>query len=476
MPDAASPTATAPPEFQVRLSGDKLTMLVTMPDPHRSLEGAAARLALELPPLELAVDVGEDILRDLIAAACAPGEHLVDHPLLTGDPPVPPRDGEIQWQDDYFATGFARDEETNRLDYWERAERRAVTQDQLLAVVLLPRDGIPGRTLQGNEIPVSKPKPVRLRAGKGVRTEELDDRLNLYAAVSGRLSHKDGTVTVDDVYTIRGDVCLETGNVHHTGALVVQGDVKEGARIDCEGDVLVKGLVEPCDIACGGNLTVGGGIVGDQDHRIDVVGSVQARYLNDVILRSGGDVVVTSQIDHSEVETLGKVLIPKGRIAGGCIKAYRGITVGHAGAASATGTVLMPGCDWRLLAKRRDREATIIQLQEIRDQIKQRIDRTVADGVFDDAARQQIEDFKAKLVKIDRALQAAVAAMDEQQAESQRDGVREVAVLAALWSGVTFKLGQATVVSDRNYDLPRLVTLRRDKARILPMAEPDPTV
>ena len=47
--DAPSATASAPPEFEVRLSGDKLSMRVTMPDPHRSLEGAAARLALELP-------------------------------------------------------------------------------------------------------------------------------------------------------------------------------------------------------------------------------------------------------------------------------------------------------------------------------------------------------------------------------------------------------------------------------------------
>ena len=54
---------------------------------------------------------------------------------------------------------------------------------------------------------------------------------------------------------------------------------------------------------------------------------------------------------------------------------------------------------------------------------------------------------------------------------NQKDAVREVSVLITLWSGVSFQLGTSKVISDRSYDLPRLVTLRRDKARILPMGE-----
>ncbi len=467
----ATITADAPPKFEVRLSGDKLSLLVTVPDPHKSLPGSAARLALDLPPLELAEEIGEDILAELLAQACEPGQHLLDFPLLTGQMPKPPRDGEIQWQDDFFATGFALDEENDRLDYWQRAEKRAVEAEQLLAVVLLPQDGKPGITLQGNEVPVPKPKNARLRAGKGVRATEQEDCILVHAAVSGRINHKDGTVTVDDVYTVRGDVCLETGNIHHTGALVVQGDVKEGACIDCEGDVYIKGMVEPCTIACGSNLTVGGGIVGDEEHRIDVVGTVQARYLNDVILRSGGDVMITSQIDHSSVETLGQVLVPKGRIAGGTTVAYKGMRIGHAGSAGATGTLLMAGVDWRLIEKQRDRKAKMVQLQEIREELTRRIDHTVAQGIFDEEQRTKIAEIKVKTEKIDKALQAESDVQAKENEESTREAVREVAVLISLWTSVTFQLGSAKVVSDRNYDLPRLVSLRRDKARILPMGD-----
>lgn len=471
--DQVTVTTEAPPEFELRFSGDKLSLLVTMADPHQDLAASAARIAEELPSLELAAEVDADTIAELLAQACEPGQRLDNHPLLTGQMPEAPRDGEIQWQEDFFATGFARNEENDRLDYWQRAENRAVNAEQLLAVVLLPLEGKPGITLQGNEVPVPKPRPARLRAGKGVKATEQDDRILIHATVSGRITHKDGTVSVDDVYTVRGNVGLETGNITHTGALVVQGDVKEGARIECEGDVMIKGMVEPSNINCGGNLTVGGGIVGDRDHRIDVVGTVQARYLNDVVLRASGDVMVTSQIDHSEVETLGQVLVPKGRIAGGVIKAYKGVHVGHAGAAKAAGTVIMAGVDWRLIAKQRDRRTKMIQLQEIREELNRRIDRAVANGVFNDEHRAAIDDMALKVAKIDKALQAESEVFAGENEESAREAVREVVILIALWSGVTFQLGTAKVVSDRSYDLPRLVTLRRDKARILPMGEPD---
>jgi len=471
MSDSLATTTDAPPVFGVRLSGDKLTLHVSAADPHADLDGTAARIARELPPLELAVEVGEDLLRDLLAKACQPGQHLVDHPLLSGDPPVPPRDGEIQWQGDFFATGFVCDEENDRVDYWERAERRAVTLGQLIAVLLLPLEGKPGRTLQGNEIPVPKPRPARLRAGKGVRTESRDDRVHYHAAVAGRLHHKDGTVTVDEVYTIRGDVGLETGNIHHTGALVVQGDVKECARIRCDGDILVKGLIEPADIVCGGNLTVNGGIVGDAEHAIEVDGDVQARYLNEVTLRCGGDVTITSQIDHSDVATRSRVLIPKGRIAGGTVKAYGGIQVGHAGSAGATGTVLIPGADWRLEAVQQERRARMQKLQDARELLTKTIATTLAKGQPDAARQATLDRVRAKIDQVEQALKTESETQNREAEESIRGAVREVAVLVTLWAGVTFRIGASQLTSDRTYELPRLVALRRDKVRILPMGE-----
>jgi len=472
MTDAQTASSTAaPPTFEVRLSSDRLLVLVTAADPHADLAGCAARIARDLIPLELAVEVEVEVLHDLLVDACRPGEDLVEYPLLTGDLPVPPRDGEIQWQDDYFAEGFVIDEESGQVDYWERAEKRALAADQLFAIVLSPVEGTPGRTLQGEEVPVAKAGTVRLRAGKGVRTEEQEDRVLYYAAVAGRLQQKDSTVTVDEVYLIRGDAGLETGNITHTGTLMIQGDVKENVRIQCDGDIVVKGLIEPADIVCGGSLTVSGGIMGDEEHRIEVAGSIEARYLNDVNARCGGDLVITSQIDHSQVECRGAVRAPKGRIAGSTVKAYRGIQVANAGASGATGTLLMPGFDYELEACLQLRRSRMVKLQAARDKLNKSLLGLLVGGPQDTAREKVADQVRAKLAQVEQALKNEAAALDREIEDSQRDSVREVAVLSNLWSGVTIRIGQSQTTSDRNTDMPRLVALRRDKVRILPMGD-----
>jgi uncharacterized protein len=461
----------APSEFSVRLSTDRLRLYVSAPDPHADLANTAARLSRELPGLDLAVDIGIETLLELLSQACRPGEHLIEFPLLTGEEPQPPRDGKIQWQDDFFAEGFVVDEESGKIDYWERAEKRAVSEGQLLAVLLLPQEGKPGRTLLGDEVPVPKPTSVRLRAGKGVRTEEQQDRVLYQASTVGRIHLKDGTVSVDEVYMIRGDVGLETGNIEHNGTLVIQGDVKENVRIECDGEIMIKGMVEPADIVCGGSLTVGGGIVGDKAHRIEVKGTLEARYLNDVNVRCGGDVTITSQIDHSQVECSGKVTVLKGRIAGGMVKAYQGIEVGNAGASGARGTVLIPGACWQYEEKNTERKDRLVKLQTVRDKINATIAQLMVLGELEAPHQQTLDQLKTKLVQVERGIENETAIQARESEEHLRGAVREVAVLIQLYAGVTFRIGKSQTTSDRNYEMPRLVALRRDKVRILPMGE-----
>jgi uncharacterized protein (DUF342 family) len=464
-------TTAAMPTIEVRLSSDKLRLVVTVPDPHGNLNLASSRVAMELPPLELVDEPDAEQVASLLAEACAPGEDLVEHTLLEGRAPVPPRDGTLTWAREFFAEGFEVDEESGQIDYWERAEHRAVVEGELLATLTIAREGEPGLNLQGNEIPVEKPRTDRLRAGKGVRTEETEDEIVYTAAVAGRLTLKDGTVSVDNVYTINGDVSLATGNIHHTGAVVVSGDVREGARIEADGDVLVKGMVEPATIVCGGNLVVGGGILGDEEHYIEVDGSVQARYLNEVELRCGGDLHISGQIDHSRTATEGKVEVPRGRVAGGKLTAYRGGKIGQAGAAGSTGTEIVIGASWRHEREQAERRKRHVKLQEAREKLAETIARAAQQGALDDDRRDSVMALKAKLQKVDQALQAEAESQDEAARQVAAGAHRELAVMTATFPGVTFRIGGNSTKSDRQYDMPRLVALRRDKVRILPLGD-----
>ncbi|MEZ4386792.1 MAG: FapA family protein [Candidatus Krumholzibacteriia bacterium] len=464
-------TAPAPPAVQVRLSADKLQVLVTVADPHGNLPLAASRVFMELASLELADEPEHEAVMGLLAEACAPGESLVEHPLLEGTPAVPCRDAEVEWARDFFASGFQQDCESGQVDYWRRAENRALLEGELIATLLLPLEGTPGLDLQGNEIPVGKPRPARLRAGKGVRTEETTDRILYYADIAGRLMQKDGNISVENVYSIKGDVCLATGNIVHTGTVVVGGDVREGARLEVQGDLYIKGMVEPADIVCGGDLTVGGGILGNSEHQIMVEGAVQARYLNEVVLRCGGDLTVTSEIDHSDVACAGQIDMPRGRIAGGRVRLYRGGRIGHAGASGSTGTEIVLGTDWRYEAVQVERRQRLARLQEAREKLSAAIAGAAQFGTLDPARRDAVAKLQAKLAQVDAALQAESEAQNQAAQESIAGAVRELGILLTTFPGVTFRIGANAVTSDREYDMPRLIALRRDKVRILPMGE-----
>lgn len=464
-------STTAPPALEVRLSSDKLRLLVTVADPHGNLSMAANRIAMELPSLELAEPPSIEQILTLLGEACAPGEDLVEFPLLEGQMPVPPRHGELTWQQDYFATGFSVDGDNDQVDYWERAEHRSVKAGELLAVLVQPREGEPGVNLQGGEAPVEKASAERLRAGKGVRVDDTPDVIHYFADVDGRISLKDGTVSVDNVFAVNGNVSLETGNIHHAGVLVISGDVCEGATVEADGDILIKGMVEPSTIICGGDLTVGGGIVGDDDHEIRVEGSVQARYLNDVTLRCGGDLNITSQLDHSRVASLGKINAPRARVAGGMLVVYQGGQIGHAGAAGATGTEILIGTHWAHEEQRVVHEETMHKLQEAHEKLAGAVTSLVQAGGLDDDRRESVLALQAKQKRIENAMHTESEAQRQKDEEIAAGGQRQLAVQIATFPGVTFRIAGSATTSDRPYDMPRLIALRRNKVRILPMGD-----
>ncbi len=473
MLDDTTVSTPAPPPVRVRVSPDKLAVLVSLPDPHEDLEGAASRVIAAMMSDDIPGATDTATMAALIGEACAPGEHLVDHPLISGTAPVQPRHGSLEWTVDFFAEGFETDEEKDRVNYRERAENRAVTADQVLARLWTAADGQAGIDIFGNKIAVDKPRKERLRAGKGVRIEPESDACQRFVAeVSGRLRLTDGTASIDEVYTIKGNVNLATGNIHHTGTVIIMGDIEAGCRIEADGDVLVKGLVEPSNIVCGGSLTVSGGIVGDAEHSLDVKGTVEARYLNEVTLRAGGDLRVQSQIDHCQVRTRGRVLIPQGRIAGGSVQAYKGIEVGHAGAESSSETVLIAGVDWQFEERLVERRHRVTQLQDARKKLMAALQQAASrlDNLTP-AEKQVLESLRTKVQQVDAVLQRESQQQVDDGQQIIREAVREVIIHRSTHAGTVFQLGTFRDRALTTFDKPRLVALRQNKVHILPLGE-----
>ncbi|MFH1845686.1 MAG: FapA family protein [bacterium] len=348
-------------DIVVRLSSDKLMVYMSGPPLPEDSEPFYTELDTALEELGLPALPGREELEIRVHDAAIDDVPFLDAVILTGQPPVPSVDGTLEWTRDFFASGFKVDEDKGTVDYRTRQEDLSVEEKELLVRVFSPVEGQPGQDLLGQTIKVGKPKKAGLRTGPNILKQTSDDGVDDYfAAISGRLRWVDGTLSVDPLFVVNGDVGLETGNIKHPGMIEITGDVRAGARVEAEGDILVKGVVEPADIVAGGSLLVNGGILGDEEHGIEVGGGVQAKYLMDARVRAVEDVEIAKEITKSWVRTLGSVRVKNGRIVSSDVMARGDIEVGLAGGDGAVSTVLTSGVDYRMEEDliRKEQEAT----------------------------------------------------------------------------------------------------------------------
>jgi uncharacterized protein (DUF342 family) len=464
--------AAKPPVLGLRVTPDKVTVLLDCPDPLANLSNNVLAILKEFERLEIPVYPDAEQLTVILQNISTPGRHLEDQPLVMGQSAVPSQDGRLEWTRDFFSEGWAMDETSGAVDFWQRAEDRAVNEGELVVRLLHPVEGEAGLNVYGNEIPVTKPGKVKLRCGKGMRTEPTDEGVDYYADVSGRVRFADNTVAVDDLYVIKGNVNLETGNIQHTGAVQIMGDVEHGATIEAEGDVLIKGMADPSNIQCGGNLTIAGGLLGAEGFHIHVAGDLVARYINEAHISVDGDVKVTNEISHSRIRCRGKVLVPEGRVAGGMIMGYKGIQVGEAGAGGASETKFVAGVDYTLedrVAESEERLAKLDDAQKELDWVLKDLKQKGDDKTPEEAETER--ELKEQSRQLGQAMADEMLAVKRLTEESKQGGNPEVAMFKSVWSGTVIQLGEFKTLVRNSIEKPRIAQLRKTRVRVLPMGE-----
>ncbi len=458
--------------YGLRVSKDGISLLLDCPDPLRDLASTVNRIEADLQKMEFPEYPDPEILTKILEDSCQPGESLVAFTIMKGWGATKSENGRLEWLRDFFGENSNTDDEDEVRDFWDQNDQQSVELDELLARVHHPVEGEPGLDVFSREIPVVKPNTVKLRSGKGVRQIDEGGWLAYYAEMAGRIRYQDETLVVDDVYVIKGDVSLETGNIQHTGTVHIEGDVKTGATIEADGDILVKGMMDPCHVRCGGSLTVMGGIVGQEDYQIEVVGDVKATYIGGAFLRCGGEVTVTNEIAHAFIKAYGKVLVPTGRIAGGEVYGREGIEIAEAGGSGATSTLLVVGVDFTVDQRVAEREARIEKLEEAQDKIQEALEKAgLAEGAGPAVDNPQLGQLAAKGKQIGEAIIKEYTAIKADIHQSKIATDEEVLMTKEVWSGTTIQIGEAKTVVKASIQKPRVARLKKDSVHVLPLGD-----
>lgn len=235
-------------------------------------------------------------------------------------------------------------DEDGRIDYKNLNRIRNVNEGTLLVEIIPPTEGINGMNVYGNEIIAKKGKEVLIKKGKNV--VESEDGLKIYAAKDGEVHFIDGTIYVDEVININGDIDNETGNIQFNGKINIKGNVKSGFKVEAEGDIEIWGVVEGATLISKGNIIIHRGVQGNNQAYLQCSGNLNVKYLENVRVKCGGN-VESDAILHSDVTTKDKIIVSgkKGLIVGGDIKAGKEVKANVIGSNMGTITRIEVGID-----------------------------------------------------------------------------------------------------------------------------------
>jgi uncharacterized protein (DUF342 family) len=158
--------------------------------------------------------------------------------------------------------------------------------------------------------------------------------------------------TEDDVIEVPGDVDALTGNIDAATNVVAQGSIRDGMKVRTTHSLLVRGTIESAAVEAGGDVVVHGGIITREHGEVVAQGTIVAGFCHNACLRAGGDIRLGNECVNARIESQQRLILEKGAVVGGEVRARQGIIVGTLGCDAGTPTQVHIGSMLDLLRKK----------------------------------------------------------------------------------------------------------------------------
>lgn len=265
--------------------------------------------------------------------------------IAEGNPPVDGKDGYISFV----------------FDMNKKTLIRNVKAGEKIAMIYPPTSGVDGVAVTGEILKAKSGKPVyNIFLGQNVSFLDSDSSI-IVATADGNLNlSEDGTIEVNQILKIDGDIDVNFGEVNFVGTLIVSGDIKSGTRVKVGKNLEVYGNIEDAEVEVKGNALIGGGFIGYGKGKLYVHGDVSLRYISNQNLIADGNVTIKREAINANIICGGNIIARDAVIIGGTIMSKGEIEVKTIGGTEYSKTVVIIG--------RRDAQAE--KLKRIVSEIK----------------------------------------------------------------------------------------------------------
>lgn len=334
-------TDKAVSRIAVEISKDRLTAWIhpcDAADP-RPIEKEEIVAALAVNKIKVGEEVHTRI--DAFLALPAEGEDAPERFVIAeGKAACEGTDGEFLWDESLKKEGNAWQGDAP-INYYTLNSIITIEQGRRIGTIVAPKPRVNGFDVLGNKLtPTQRPTEIQLQSTVGIAAE---DPGAVIANVAGKVVYEHGTVSMDEVLEIGGDVDLESGNVDSVVDVHVKGTVRDLFSVKSKKSVSVCGAIEAAEVNAQDDILVRGGILGRERAAVTAGGEIVAKFCDQANLTAEGDIKITREIINSEVRAEGKLVAGHGVIIGSNIYAREGVEVGTLGSDACVPTTIMIG-------------------------------------------------------------------------------------------------------------------------------------
>lgn len=362
---------------------------------------------------------------------------------------------------------FPKELEDGRVDHRELSLVQSVQKGQILVEKTAATPGVAGTNVLGEEVKAVPGKDVNVVLGKNVAW----DGNRVIATSDGEPTKIGNKVTVQLVHEIRSNVGYKTGNIDFIGSVHIRGDVENGFIVKAGGDVVITGNVEGGSIQAEGNITINGGIIGQDKSEIKCNGDLYARYIDHAQVDAEGVIKVRDAIMHSVVNSGQKIILgtKKGMIMGGVVRAADLIDVQYLGSKMGTQTEVEVGINPGFRRELNEIEKRLPALEKELDMVEKALTLLSRQRELP----PQREEQKAKLIRTSFVLKG-----EKRKLESRREEITQlindrqlergsIRVRQTIYPGVRVIIGKAVRIFKDDFNFA-ILTYNEGEVSIQP--------
>jgi uncharacterized protein len=339
-----------------------------------------------------------------------------------------------------------------KVDLHEMNYIHNVTEGVTLAKIHQAGAGTPGTTVTGQSVSAKPGQKPHIHPGP--HTRYVPDELPLIVAeASGNvILRADGTIEVQPLVLINGNVDFATGNIDFVGSLRVMGDIKSDFSVKAQKDIEVLGNVEDAVIEAGGSVRVHKGFIGSGKGSIKAAGTITVQHILNQSVTAEKDIVIEKESVNGNLRAGGRIAVPHGTIAGGTVEATEEIEVNDLGTGEHSHGRLRVGRKGWIIERLAQVEKELLvsgkQLADVKEGVYRLIRMKLDTGALSPDREQMLQ----KLQEVQKRLPDRVKELEDEKAklteDMKQDWKARVVVHGTLFENVLIDINGVRMVAD----------------------------